>query len=68
MTTKIAKPSSMTLSTSKYTYNGKVRKPFVKVKYSDGSVISSSNYSVTYKNNRNPGRATVTVTFKGSCK
>lgn len=42
-------------------YNGKAYKPAVKV-YFKGSLLSPSSYKVTYKNNKNPGKATVTVT------
>jgi hypothetical protein len=34
----------------------------------NGSVVSSSNYDVSYSNNTNAGTATVTVTGKGDYK
>ncbi len=56
----------ITLSTSSYTYNKKVRKPSVTVKDNKGKKISSKNYTVTYSTGRkNVGKYTVTVTFKG---
>lgn len=57
--------TKMTLSTTSYTYNGKVCKPKVTVKDSKGRILASSNYTVSYKNNKNIGKATVTVTLKG---
>ncbi len=66
-TTTIYAPKTMALSATKYTYNGKVKKPSVKVKNSKGKVISSSYYKVTYASGRkNAGRYTVKVTFKGN--
>lgn len=49
-----------------YTYTGKSMKPAVEVTDSNGSAISSANYTVSYKNNKNPGKAAVTITFKGN--
>ena len=66
-TTIIYAPKTMTLSTTKYTYNGKVKKPSVKIKDNKGKVISPSNYKVTYSSGRKKvGRYTVKVTFKGN--
>ncbi|MGN0532458.1 MAG: leucine-rich repeat protein [Eubacterium sp.] len=60
-------PKKMTLSTTSYTYNGKVKKPSVKVVGSNGKTISSSNYTVTYASGRkNVGKYKVTVRFKGN--
>ena len=59
MTVKLKKTS--------YTYNGKAHKPGVTV-YVGSKKISSSKYSVTYKNNKNVGTATVKVKGKGSYK
>lgn len=53
----------VTLSKTSYTYNGEAKKPKVTVKN-----LSSKNYSVSYKNNKNAGTATVTVTGKGNYK
>lgn len=62
--TTILKASSISLSTSSYTYDGKAKKPSVTVKDSKGNKISSSNYTVSYSNNTKIGTATVKVTFK----
>lgn len=55
----------VTLSKSTYTYTGKTLKPSVTVR--DGStVIAPANYTVTYKNNKVSGKATVTVKLRGA--
>ncbi|MCM1284986.1 MAG: fibronectin type III domain-containing protein [Acetobacter sp.] len=60
-------PKTVTLSTTSYTYNGKVRKPTVTVKDSKGNKISASNYTVAYASGRkNVGKYNVTIKFKGS--
>lgn len=60
-------PKTIALSATSYTYNGKVRKPSVTVKGSDGKTIAASNYTVTYSSGRkNVGQYTVKVTFKGN--
>ncbi|MCR5666417.1 MAG: sirohydrochlorin cobaltochelatase [Eubacterium sp.] len=56
--------ATVTLKTKSYTYDGKAKKPAVTVKV-DGSVVSSSDYKVTYANNTNAGTAKVTVTATG---
>lgn len=48
-------------------YNGKAQKPGVIVK-ENGKTVKSSYYSVSYKNNKYAGTATVTVTGKGKYK
>ena len=55
------------LSSTSYTYNGKAKKPSVVVKDKAGKVLKNgTDYSVAYKNNRNAGSATATVTLKGN--
>lgn len=61
----IPKIGGISLSKATYVYDGKVKKPSVSVKDSSGKTISTSNYSVSYSNNVNVGKATVKVTFKG---
>ena len=57
----------MTLAKTSYTYNkGKAIKPAVTVKNSKGKVVAKKNYTVSYKNNKKIGTATVTVKFKKS--
>ena len=53
--------SSMSLSSTKFTYDGTAKKPTVTVM--DGSkTVDSGEYAVAYKNNTAVGTATVTVT------
>ncbi|MGN1348684.1 MAG: fibronectin type III domain-containing protein [Acutalibacteraceae bacterium] len=66
--TVIYYPAKATLSYTSKTYTGKALKPSVTVKDSKGKVIKSSNYTVKYTNNKNVGKAVVTVTFKGNYK
>lgn len=57
-------PSSISLSKTSYTYDGKVKKPAVTVK-SNGKKVSSKYYTVTYSSGRkNVGAYTVTIKFK----
>ena len=65
--TTIYYPKTITLSTTSYTYNGKVKKPSVTVKDAKGKKISSKYYTVSYsKGRKNVGRYTVTIKFKGN--
>lgn len=60
-------PQKVFLSVTKYSYDGKVKTPSVTVKGSNGGIINSSNYTVSYsKGRKNVGRYTVLVTFKGN--
>ena len=60
-------PKTITLSTTSYTYDGKVKKPSVKVVGSNGKTISSSNYTVSYASGRKyVGKYAVKITFKGN--
>lgn len=56
--------TKVTLSYSSHTYTGKALKPSVSV-YDGSKKLSTTYYSVSYKNNKNVGTATVTVTGKG---
>ena len=63
----IYKIGQVKLSTTAYTYNGKVKQPTVTVKDSKGNKISKSHYTVTYASGRkNVGTYKVTVKFKGN--
>ena len=44
------------LSATSYTYSGGAKKPSVKIYDSDGKLIDTKNYTITYKNNKNVGR------------
>ncbi len=59
--------TSISLSTTSYTYNFQPKRPIVTVSIS-GNRISSSNYTVTYSNNINAGKATVTITGKNNLR
>lgn len=61
----LSKASIKGLSTKVYT--GKYIKPAVKV-YLGGKLIDPKYYTVSYRNNKNTGRATVTVTGRGVLK
>ena len=59
--------SNVSLSATSYTYNGKVKKPFVTVKDDKGKKVSSAYYTVSYaKGCKNVGTYAVTVKFKGN--
>jgi len=65
--TTIRRISSVKLSYTSYTYNGKIKQPSVTVKDSAGKTISSKYYTVKYASGRkNVGKYKVTVTFKGN--
>ena len=59
--------TSISLSTTSYTYNSQPKRPIVTVSIG-GNRISSSNYTVTYSNNINAGKATVTITGKNNLR
>ena len=52
------------LSKKEYNYTGKAIRPGVIVKDSKGKTIPSSQYTLSYSNNKKVGKATVTVTFR----
>jgi len=64
ITAKAVTPA-VSLSVSSCTWNGKAKKP--KAAVTDGSVtFASSDYTVSYKNNTDVGKASVTVKMKGN--
>lgn len=62
----ISAVKSVSLKATSYTYDGKAKRPSVKVLDTSGKAVGSSNYTVTYKNNKEIGRATVTIVLKGN--
>lgn len=54
--------------TETYTYTGKAIKPAVTVKNGKTKLKTGTHYTVSYKNNKNVGKATITITGKGSYK
>ena len=67
-TTTIYRISSITLSTTTYTYNGSVKTPTVTVKDSEGNKLEKNvDYTVSYASGRKKvGKYTVKITFKGN--
>lgn len=63
---KINAPKTVKLSKDHYSYDGKAKKPTIKVTDNKGKVISGSFYKVSYQNNKKVGKATVTVKFQGN--
>lgn len=51
----------ITLSATQY-YNGKAKTPAVKITYDGKTLKKNTDYKVSYKNNKNIGKATVTIT------
>ena len=64
----IARPTTFTLSTVNYTYNGQAKKPAVTVKDSSGkTLVNGTDYTVTYPSGRTAlGSYNVTITMKGN--
>ena len=54
------------LSTTSYVYNGKAKTPSVTVKDGTKTLKKGTDYTVTYTNNKKPGKATVKITGKGN--
>lgn len=52
--------------TQNFTYTGKNIKPAVTVKYGKKKLTKDKHYTVAYKNYKNVGKGTITVTGKGS--
>ena len=62
----IYKIASVKLKSNAYSYTGKEIKAAIVVKDSKGKTLKAgTDYTVTYKNNKEVGKATATVTFKG---
>ncbi len=51
----------ITLSESRYNYDGKAKKPKVTIKYGNATLKSGSDYTLKYKNNKNAGKASVLI-------
>ena len=63
---KSASTLTMTVSPTNYTYDGSAKKPTVTVKDGTKTLISGTDYTVSYSNNTNVGTATATITCKGN--
>ena len=57
--------TSITLSSTKYTYDGKAKSPAVTVKDGSKTLTKGTDYTLVYTNNTNAGSAYVTVKGKG---
>ena len=57
--------AEITLSAEAYTYNGKAKKPTATVKADGKKLKKGTDYTVSYKNNKKVGNATVTIKGKG---
>lgn len=64
--TTIYRPSQIALAKKSFTYNGKEQKPSVVLWDRNGNQIGTANYTVAYSNNRNVGKAKITVTLSGN--
>lgn len=63
----IYRPSSVSLSATSYTYDGRSKKPGVSVTDVAGKTISSSSYDVSYdRDTTSAGTHTVQISFKGN--
>ena len=58
--------STASIPSASYTYTGSAIKPSVTVKDTKGTKLTTSDYTVTYKNNTKVGTATITITGKGN--
>lgn len=56
---------SITLSKTEYSYNGKAKKPKITVKNGKTTLKEGTDYTVTYKNNKNIGKAKAVIKGKG---
>lgn len=48
------------------TYNGRLQRPTVTVKLGTTTLKNGTDYTVSYRNNKKPGKATVTITGAGN--
>ncbi len=63
----LAVTPGVTLSATKYTYDGNEKKPTVTVKANGKKLVNKTDYTVTYKTGRkNVGKYYATVTLKGN--
>ncbi len=65
--TQMIQEENVSLVGTDFTYNGNAQTPEVVVKVSDNSepLVKNTDYDLSYKDNKNAGTATVTVTGKG---
>lgn len=58
----------VTLGKTSYTYTGKEQKPSVKVVLQGKKLKTKKDYKISYEDNKNPGKATVTISTKNKKK
>lgn len=62
----LSREVALELNISEVDYDGTAKEPSVSdLKYGEITLISGTDYDISYMNNINPGSATVTATFKG---
>ncbi|MBQ9965385.1 MAG: InlB B-repeat-containing protein [Clostridia bacterium] len=62
----VSKIRTVTLSNTKYVYDGKVKLPTVSIKDATGKLLKNNvDYAVLYNKNKNVGTATVKIILKG---
>lgn len=67
LTVTAAKPKSVKLNKTSFTYNGKVQKPSVAVYGADGKTLKTSDYTLSYSSDsKNVGNHQVTVRMKNN--
>lgn len=62
----IYKVTGLSVSKDTYNYTGSAINPSVTITDSKSKKISSSNYTLTYSNNKNVGTASIKITMKGN--
>ncbi len=62
----ISKSTIAFTSNKKHIYTGNAKKPAVVVKYGGKKLVKGRDYTVSYKNNKNAGKATVIIKGKGN--
>jgi len=60
------KACTMTVSPDRYVYNAKEHKPAVTVMHGETTLAEGKDYTISYQNNVNAGKATVTVNGQGN--
>ncbi len=57
--------NNISMSADSYIYDSKYKKPDIAVEFSGYKLVKNEDYQVTYSDNRNPGKATVTIRGMG---
>ncbi|MBR1724449.1 MAG: hypothetical protein IJ723_05460, partial [Ruminococcus sp.] len=63
---KAISSATVSISGKQYVYTGKALKPAATVKLGTKTLVSGTDYTITYLNNKNTGKATAKVTGKGN--